>query len=354
MHHVAVDLGSKQSQFCIRDSAGNIQKEGKAKTKELKKFFELTVPEKSTVILESCAESFSVADAAAAYGHEAVVVPSTLAGSLGVGQHGIKTDKRDARALSEASCRIKLKGVHIPSQGSREAKALLNARQTLVETRTKLVNAVRGSMRVKILTPGKGTTGTFPKRAKAMLEGEDATLLKAMEPLLKTIEETTKHIAELDALIKQRVEKDTVVQNLMTCPGVGPITALGFRAVIDDVSRFKEAHAVQSYLGLTPGEDSSSQRQRRTSITKAGSGSMRRVLVQAAWCNLKKPKKGKAPEELSDMQEWATKVAERRGRPKAAVALARKMAGILFAMWRDNTPYEKHMKKKEEVEAAND
>lgn len=345
MDHVAIDLGSKQSHFCIREPDGTIREEGAVKTKELGKFFALRLREKSRIIVETCSESFAVGDAAIAAGHDIRIVRSTLAPSLGVGEHGVKTDKRDARALSKASCRMELESVHIPAQSSREAKALLNSRQTLVEARTKLINTVRGTLRGQVLTPGKGVATTFPTRTRAAL-AEEPVLLRVVEPLLKAVEALTTQIAELDAQVETKAKADPVVQNLMTCPGVGPITALAFRATIDTVSRFKEAHAVQSYLGLTPGEDSSSTRQRRTSITKAGSGSMRRTLVQAAWCNLKKPKAGKAPQKpLSDMQLWANAVAERRGRPKAAVALARKMAGILFAMWRDNKPYARSMKK---------
>ena len=117
-------------------------------------------------------------------------------------------------------------------------------------------------------------------------------------------------------------------------PGVGPLTALRFVAAIDEPGRFATAHHVQSYLGLTPGEHSSSERERRTGITKAGPMELRRTLIQAAWAAMCLVRTS------HPMIDWARRLGERRGRPVAAVALARKLAGILFAMWRDGTTYQ--------------
>jgi transposase len=89
---------------------------------------------------------------------------------------------------------------------------------------------------------------------------------------------------------------------------------------------------VQSYLGLTPGEDSSSQRERRTGITKAGPSALRRALIQGAWTAIRRNPN-------DPMIAWADQIARRRGKFVAVVALARKLAGILFALWRDGTTY---------------
>jgi transposase len=118
----------------------------------------------------------------------------------------------------------------------------------------------------------------------------------------------------------------------MTVPGVGAIIAVSYFCAIDDVTRFPGAHAVQSYLGLTPGENSSSDTKRTTGITKAGAPRVRWALQQAAWtawrCRRADP-----------MIKWTEQVAQRRGRKVAATALARKIAGILFAISRDGTAY---------------
>ncbi len=121
----------------------------------------------------------------------------------------------------------------------------------------------------------------------------------------------------------------------MSVPGVGPVTAVRFLAAIDDVTRFRSAHAVQSYVGLTPGENSSSERKQRTGITKAGPAELRRALVQAAWSLMR----SKVNDSLTI---WARQLATRRHEFVAVVALARKLVGILFAIWRDGTSYRPH------------
>src|SRR5262245_41711158 len=114
MEHLAIDLGSRESQICVRSSDGTILKEERVGTKSLGRY--LAKRARSRVVVEACAEAFAVADAAMQAGHETVIVPATLAPSLGVGERGIKTDTRDARNLSEASCRMsRLPSVHVPT-----------------------------------------------------------------------------------------------------------------------------------------------------------------------------------------------------------------------------------------------
>src|SRR5438477_12944310 len=122
---------------------------------------------------------------------------------------------------------------------------------------------------------------------------------------------------------------------MMTVPGVGPSVAMRFVAAIDDVSRFESAEKVAAYLGLTPGESSSSEHQQRLSITKAGPSSVRWVLIQAAWVVQFRCR----GDPVRPLKLWAAKIKERRGQLIATVALARKLAGICYALWRDGTNY---------------
>ena len=126
-----------------------------------------------------------------------------------------------------------------------------------------------------------------------------------------------------------------VVQRLTTAPGVGPVIATAFVATLDEAGRFGGAHQVESYLGLVPSEDSSADRHRRGHITKAGSPRMRWLLVQAAWAALRSRRA-----DTAGLRAWAAQLAKRRGHRIATVALARRLAGILFAMWRDQTTFD--------------
>src|SRR5205823_13965130 len=106
MQHVAIDLGGRESQICIRAADGTILRGQKVLTRTLPQL--VTKWEPSRVVLETSAESFRIADAAKAAGHEVRVVAATLVRSLGVGSRGVKTDEKDARVLSEVSTRIDL------------------------------------------------------------------------------------------------------------------------------------------------------------------------------------------------------------------------------------------------------
>jgi transposase len=230
------------------------------------------------------------------------------------------------------SCRIDLPSVHVPSPASRERKSQLGARDALVKNRTLLVNNVRGWARGRLLRIGIGGPETFPKRfiercdeARIEIPAFVRSQLEALKALNEQIIESTKAIAK-------DTRKDTECRRLLTVPGVGPMTALRFVATIDRVDRFKSAHRVQSYFGLTPGEDSSSERQRTTSITKAGSTKMRWLLIQSAWSMIRT-----RPDDPAVV--WAKKIAGRRGKRIAVVALARKLAGILYAIHRDGSTY---------------
>jgi len=332
MDHIAIDLGGRESQICIRTSDGAIGYEGRLATEALPEFLRRPA---GRVVMETCAEAFAVADAAAELGHEVRVVPATLVRVLGVGARGIKTDRRDAQALSEVSCRIDLPSVHVPSRWSREVKSMCGMRESLVHARTQLVNTIRGWLRGQLKGSGHRFGGpvSMPNKIRAFFESEKMTVPAFVERQLQAIEHLTLQLKEAHRELESLAEGNELCRRLMTVPGVGPLTVLRFVSAIDRVDRFKGAHQLESYLGLTPGEDSSSDRRRVTSITKAGSAAARWILVQAAWCALRT--RSRHP-----MCDWAREVARRRGTPKAIVALARKMAGILFALWRDGTTYD--------------
>lgn len=330
MNHVAIDLGSTESQVCIRSADGTILLEKKHPTRRLEQLMKSWEP--SRVVLETSSESFRIADQAKQAGHEVRVVRSTLSKQLGVGERGIKNDLRDARKLSEVSCRIDLPSVHIPSETAREWRALIRSREMLIESRTKMVNHVRGWMRTCLRTVRSGSTETFPTRVRDRAVESNTTIPAHIEDVLAVLDVMNVQATASMKRIAEIAKQSEQCRRLMTIPGIGPVTAVSFVAAIDDVSRFRHAYQLASYLGMTPGEDSSSKRERRTSITKAGPASVRRNLIQAAWVAFRR-----RPND--PMVRWATQISERRGKFIAVVALARKMATVMFALWRDKTNY---------------
>jgi transposase len=330
MDHVAIDLGGRESQVCIRSSDGTIIREERIGTTRVAALLATLPP--SRVIVETCTEAFSVADAAQAVGHEIRVVPATLVKSLGVGARRTKNDRRDAQRLSEASCRMNLPSVHVASRRSRELKTRCGMREALVGARTVLVNTIRGWLRGQGWTLRKGYPESLPRRIRDQAISRNMELPPFIERQLQMIHELNLAIRDSDREVAKEARGDDVCRRLMTVPGVGPVTALRFVAAIDELGRFSDSHRVGAYLGLTPSERSSSDRQHRGGITKAGSPRMRWALVQAAWI-------ARRYRQNDPMVQWAEEVAKRRGNGIATVALARKLSGILFAIWRDGTCY---------------
>jgi transposase len=330
MEHVAIDLAGRESQICVRRMDGSILEECRRLTKTLGEY--LRKRPFSRVVVETCAEAFAVADQALELGHEVRVVPATLVRSLGVGARRTKNDARDSRILSEVSCRIDLPSVHVPSAISRRRKSICGMREALVGARTSLVNTVRGWLRGAAKGPLRsGAVETFVERVRHRIGEDDRP--RYVERQLETIEMLTRQIVEADAELEVLSHKDEECRRLMTVPGVGPVTALRFVAAVDEIGRFANAHQLESYLGLVPGESSSGDKIRRTSITKAGSPRLRCTLIQAAWG-------ARRSGGVHPMVVWALEIEKRRGRRIAIVALARKMAGILYALLRDGSRYD--------------
>ena len=108
-------------------------------------------------------------------------------------------------------------------------------------------------------------------------------------------------------------------------------------ATIDDITRFRTAHELESDLGVIPSERSSGEQRQLGHITKAGNGRMRWLLVEAAWTILRSKSA-----ETGALRAWTVQIAQRRGKRIAVVALARRLAGSLYAMWRDDVVYDEH------------
>jgi len=137
-------------------------------------------------------------------------------------------------------------------------------------------------------------------------------------------------------------EQESMLKLCATVPGVGLIVAATFVSVIDDARRFKNAHSVGAYLGLVPGESTTGGQRRLGGITKQGNGHARSMLIQSAWLILRSRAMSGDP-----LKAWADNLVKTRGKKVAVVALARKLAGVLWAMCRDGTLYDAEMQAKQ-------
>jgi transposase len=287
--------------------------------------------ESAKVAIEACREAWAAMTALEGWGHWPLLVDTTRVRRLGVGEHGRKTDRIDAEVLARAVERGNLPLAHVLSPARQELRHQLSAREALVESRTKLVNAARGIGRAVGSRLPRCETRAFAQKVRASEVDSKARAL--LEPLLAAIDTIDTQLANVElALEKVCVEDETIVR-LATVPGVAKIVAATFASVIDDAGRFRNAHQVESYLGLVPSEFSTGGGRRLGAITKHGNIHARTMLVQAAWCIYRL--RGDDP-----LKRWARDVGKRRGNRVAIIALARRLAGVLWAMWRDGTAYD--------------
>jgi transposase len=205
MDHIGIDLGSRESQVCVRTAAGNIVEEVRCRTTELGPWLMARTP--ARVIVESCTEAFRLAGLAQQHGHDVRVVAATLVRSLGVGQRGLKNDARDACVLSEASCRIDLPSVHIPTVMSQEVKSICVSREALVRMRTQLVNRVRSYLRSRMGHHLRATPETLPGKVRRTLLADSEGLPAHLDRVLVVLETLRDQIAAADAELKARARR---------------------------------------------------------------------------------------------------------------------------------------------------
>jgi len=177
-----------------------------------------------------------------------------------------------------------------------------------------------------------GSAESFADRVQAVpLPGP---LLSVVAPLLAVMCHLNRQLAYSDERIEHLAIQDPRVPRLRSVPSIGPVTAAAFIATVDDAQRFRHAHHLEAYLGLVPRESSSGDTQRRGPITKVGHSHTRWLLVQAALSIMRR-----RPPAAEALWTWALRLAARRGKHVAIVALARRLAGILYALLRDGTVY---------------
>jgi transposase len=332
MEYGAIDLHAKESQIRIIDGDGTLVFERRIATTRarLTDVFGERAPLR--ILLESGTGSEWVAQHLEGLGHVVVVADPNYAPMYGQRTRRIKTDRRDVAALAEANRLGVYRGAHRVSAPQREVRRRLRVREQLVHVRRQTINLLRAQLRSEGVRVPTGGAETFA--ARFLTSDVSAAARAAMAPLLELLAALAPLLGQVEQWTRHAANGDRVTRRLMTTPGVGPVVALAFQATVDDVGRFATPGAITSYLGLVPREDSSGERQRKGAITKAGPSRMRVLLIQSAW------HLWRSPTGSATLHAWARRLGERRGRRIAVVALARRLARILWAMWRDGRDFE--------------
>lgn len=244
----------------------------------------------------------------------------------------VKTDRRDAKLIALAIRAGLYRAVHVKSASAHKLRLALTARRAVLSQARRLQGKIRGDLKVFGIKLGRVGSGGFAARVKARLKGHD-DLWTLIAPLLELRAALLMQVRHYDTLLRRLARGDAVCRRLMTAPGVGVLTALGFRAGIDCPGRFRQSSAVPPALGLTPRIDQSGENERCGAITKAGDTLLRSLLFEAANALLTRTRRGCA------LKRWGLRIAKRRGMNRARVAVARKLAIILHRMWCDGTVF---------------
>jgi transposase len=331
MRNVALDLGAKKICFCEVAGGQVVQRATVGNIASLEHLLGKAQPS-AKVAIEACREAWYVHDLLVSWGNEVLLVDTTRVRKLGIGHHQRKNDKIDAEVLARAVESGGIPLAHVLSPARRDLREVIGVRRSLVEVRAQMVTTIRGIARqhgVHILTCA---TGCFAEKLKRMpLPDEFAALIA---PLLALVEQADIGLAKAETQLLSLCQKEPVVRLLATAPGIGLVVAASVVSVLDEAGRFQSAHHVESYAGLVPSENSSGGKRRIGAISKAGNCYLRALLVQAAWTVMRAKNKD------NPLYLWAKAVAERRGNRIAVVALARRLLGVLWAMWRDGTVYD--------------
>jgi transposase len=333
MKTVGLDLHKVNSQVCVLDENGEVEREARFATDRRQFARVFGKRPRMRILLESSTESEWVARYVEQLGHEVIVADPGYAPMYPRRVRRVKTDRRDARALAEACRSGTFRRAHRCSEPHRQLRAQLTVRETVVRTRSRFISVVRTLLRAEGLRVRSGDAATFAERVQEVEIG--ARLDALVDPLLDLIDDLSERIKTMDHELGLLARSDEVLRRLRTVPGVGPVTAITFKAVVDRVERFKRAHQLESYLGLVPGERSSGEKRHRGRLTKQGNARARWLLVEAAWTAFR----GKAPG-TAGLAAWGNRIAARRGKRIALVAMARKLAGILFALWRHQVDFD--------------
>ena len=331
-HYAGLDVSLEETTICVVDGTGRIVKEARAPSEPealIAALREIDLP-LERVGLEACSLTAWLHDELRSAGLPAICIETRQANAA-MKTMPNKTDRNDARALAQIMRTGWYRQVHVKSRQCRLWRSLLVARRTVLNEMRTIENVVRAVLReagLKLGTPGRAA---FAGRVRELTEGDAVTEL--VEPLLAILATMLDQLARLTKQVQDIVRQEAVCRRLMSVPGVGPITALAFRATIDRPDRFRRSRDVGAHLGLTPARYQSGETDIQGKISRCGDELARTALYEAAHTLLVRSQKWSA------LRAWGMKVAKARGMARARVAVARKLAVILHRMWSDGAEF---------------
>lgn len=249
----------------------------------------------------------------------------------------VKTDKRDSLKLAQQLDANRLRAINVPSEEQEYSRLLVRTREQLVRARTRARVQIRMKLHQFGLFPTEHCRVLTTKFARRLIDSiEQAELNITLNAIYSQWEHLNKEIKKLEKELRKQAQNDELEAVYRSVPGIGILTARVLATELGDMNRFPNERALFSYTGLTPCEYSSGDKVRRGHISRQGSSRLRHALTEAAWRAIRKDKQLKADFE---------RIAKRRGKKRAIVAIARKLVGRVRAVFKAKGTYELEHKK---------
>lgn len=343
---VGLDLGDRFSHYCVLNEDGEVVEEGRIQTNEAAMRQQFEGEPQQRIAMECGTHSPWISRLLKKLRHQVIVANARKLRAIS--ENESKNDRVDAEMLARLAYsdpRLLSPIQHRSVERQRDLN-LIHARDTLVRARTMLVNAVRGLVKSAGGRLPKCSTGYFAVHVARLLPAE---LKKATEPLLEQITGLTAQIRRMDRQIEELVERYPEIRILRTAPGVGPVIAATYVLTLDRADAIASSRGAGAFLGLRPKQSQSGDSDPQHRISKTGNIYLRAMLVQSAHYIL-----GRFGPD-SALRRWGLKLTAsggKRGKKRAIVAVARKLAVILHCMWRSGQAYQAFPEHEEAVAAT--
>jgi transposase len=330
---IAVDLAKSVFQIAVSNQPGRVARRQRLPRAQFLAF--MAQQPAALVIMEACGSAHYWARRIEQLGHRVRLLPPHQVRPY---VRRNKTDRTDTDGLLEASRNEDIRPVPVKSVAQQVLTSLHRMRSGWVAERTARINLLRGLLREFGLFIPVGAKEVVPA-VRRLVEDADSGLPDALR---NVFDEACREIREIELRIKtveQQLEAIAaqlpIVTQLLTIPGIGLLTATALFAFIGDIHRFPSGRHLASWLGLIPREHSSGTRRRLGSITKRGDVYLRTLLIHGARSVLLHARRSQ-PDHL---RQWANTLAQTHVHNKAAVAVANKLARIVWAVWSRCEPY---------------
>jgi transposase len=301
--------------------------------------FFASLPE-CTVGMEACASSHYWGRTIESLGHTVKLIHPRYVTAYRLGD---KNDANDAAAICAAAQRSDMRFVRLRSQRQSDIQSLHRVRSGLIQERTATINRVRALLAENGIVVKQGPSAVFTL-LPGILDAEDNDLSVIMRCLLRNQYAHLLHLREqikgLEGTLNTLVAEDDNCRRLMQIPGIGPLTATMLASEIGNGVAFKRGRSFAAYIGLVPRQHSSGGKNVLLGISKRGNQYLRTLLVHCARAALRTVVCGKSPFGGS-VERWLLQLMERRGKNKAIVALAAKLARTALSMLSKGTDFQK-------------